>query len=102
MEPDAAPDALTLYPLNSATARAWDATLANALGWVRVGADRKLTLTSSESEATSFFRWRGRHGAGRFAYLHTAGLLLIALVRAFDGKVVISRIHVDRVESLVL
>ena len=39
--------------------RAWDATLANALGWVRLGADRKLTLTSSESEATSFFRWRG-------------------------------------------
>jgi hypothetical protein len=43
-----------------------------------------------------------RHGAGRFAYLHTAGLLFIALVRAFDGKIVISRIHVDRVESLVL
>ena len=43
-----------------------------------------------------------RHGAGRFAYLHTAGLLFIALVRAFDGKVVISRIYVDRVESLVL
>jgi hypothetical protein len=43
-----------------------------------------------------------RHGAGRFACLHTAGLLFIALVRAFDGNVVISRIHVDRVESLVL